>query len=458
MRTLHSSPLGGHSGQLACVQRIKPLFYWPHMKQDVIQLVRQCDVCQRNKPEHVLYPGLPQPLPIPQQSWSHISMDFIEKLPLSDGKDTIMVVVDRLTKFAHFITLSRPFSATTVAHVFLEQIFKLHGLPASIVSDRDTIFTSIFWQTIFKTLGVSLHYSTAYHPQSDGQTERVNQCLETYLRCFTCDKPTNWSRWIPMAEYWYNTSFHTSLAMTPFEALYGVKPVPIPLGPYVDSIIPAAVDMVQQHAAVMQNLKEHLVKAQHRIKQFADLHRSERTFQVGDMVFLKLQPYKQQTTAVRACLKLCSKLDPMRFWNALAMSPTSSSCLLNPRFTRSSMYHCSSAVLVPIRFPPLLFLCGMIRIVVPCVLRIYCSAVSSTEISIRSPNGLSSGQGFHLRKHHGRIRCSSRVSFLNSSLEDKACHEGEGSCQHPILFYFYWFNSFVPNKGNDCRFVAISWN
>lgn len=307
MRTLHSSPLGGHSGQLACVQRIKPLFYWPHMKQDVIQLVRQCDVCQRNKPEHVLYPGLPQPLPIPQQSWSHISMDFIEKLPLSDGKDTIMVVVDRLTKFAHFITLSRPFSATTVAHVFLEQIFKLHGLPASIVSDRDTIFTSIFWQTIFKTLGVSLHYSTAYHPQSDGQTERVNQCLETYLRCFTCDKPTNWSRWIPMAEYWYNTSFHTSLAMTPFEALYGVKPVPIPLGPYVDSIIPAAVDMVQQHAAVMQNLKEHLVKAQHRIKQFADLHRSERTFQVGDMVFLKLQPYKQQTTAVRACLKLCSK-------------------------------------------------------------------------------------------------------------------------------------------------------
>lgn len=123
LKSLHASPLGGHSGQVACLQRIKPLFYWPHMRQDVINMVRQCEVCQRNKPEHVPYPGLLQPLPIPQHAWSHISMDFIEKLPLSDGKDTVMVVVDRLTKFAHFIALSRPFSATTVAQVFLEQIF-----------------------------------------------------------------------------------------------------------------------------------------------------------------------------------------------------------------------------------------------------------------------------------------------------------------------------------------------
>lgn len=127
-------------------------------------------------------------------------------------------------------------------------------------------------KTFFKTVGVSLHYSTVYHPQSDGQTERVNQCLETYLRCFTCEKPSYWSRWLPMAEYWYNTNFHTSIAMTPFEALYGNKPVPVPLGPYLDSIVPAAVDMVQQLTAVLHNLKEYLVKAQNRIKKF-DLKR-----------------------------------------------------------------------------------------------------------------------------------------------------------------------------------------
>lgn len=173
MQSMHSSPLGGHSGQGACLQRLQSFFYWPHMKQDLIEMIRACTICQKAKPEHVPYPGLLQPLPIPQQAWSHISMDFIEKQPVLETHDTIMVVVDRLTKFARFIPLAHPFSAISVAKIFLDNIYKLHGLPESIVSDRDRVFTSVFWQQLFQLLGVTLNLSTAYHPQSDGQTERV---------------------------------------------------------------------------------------------------------------------------------------------------------------------------------------------------------------------------------------------------------------------------------------------
>lgn len=305
IEAMHHSPLGGHSGQNACYQCLRSLFFWPLLKQDVIQVVRNCDICQRNKDEHVKYPGLLQPLPIPQQAWKYIFMDFIEKLPNSDKADTILVVVDRFTKYAHFIALVHRFSAVTVAQIFLDHIFKLHGLPDVVVSDRDKLFLSHFWQELFRVLGVSLHLSTSYHPQSDGQTERVNQCLETYLRCFACDKPQTWRSWLSLAEWWYNTSFHASLNATPHEALYG--PTPLPLGPYADAIVPAAVDLVQQRVQIQQLLKDNLLKAQQRMKWFADLHRSDRQFQVGDWVYLKLQPYKQQSVAIRLCLKLSSR-------------------------------------------------------------------------------------------------------------------------------------------------------
>lgn len=205
IQAMHTSPLGGHSVQTACYQPLRLLFYWPLLKQDVNTFINSCEICQRSKDEHVKYPGLLQPLPIPQQAWKHISMDFIEKLPVSDGMDTILVVIDRFTKYAHFIALAHPFSALSVAQIFLDQIYKLHGLPDAIVSDRDRIFLSHFWQALFKILGISLHLSTAYHPQSDGQTERLNQCLETYLRCFASDKPSTWRSWVSMAEWWYNT-------------------------------------------------------------------------------------------------------------------------------------------------------------------------------------------------------------------------------------------------------------
>ena len=143
---------------------------------------------------------------------------------MSGSVNCILVVVDIFSKYAHFIGLKHPFTASSVAKLFFSNVFKLHGLPQAIVSDRDHIFTSKFWQELFKLAKVDLRMSTAYHPQSDGQTERVNQCLETFLRCYTHACPKQWSSWLDLAEYWYNTSFHTVVGCSPFEVMYGYAP------------------------------------------------------------------------------------------------------------------------------------------------------------------------------------------------------------------------------------------
>jgi hypothetical protein len=181
--TFHSSLFGGHSGIKVTVHKIQNVFYWPKLKHYVTEKVATCPICQISKTERLPYPGLLQPLPIPEQKWSDISMDFISGLPKSRGKDVILVVVYRLTKFAHFIPLSHPYSVQTGADAFMANIIKLHGPPASIVSDRDPVFTSQLWKDIFSSFNTKLNYNTAYHPESDGQTECVNQCLKQYLRC-----------------------------------------------------------------------------------------------------------------------------------------------------------------------------------------------------------------------------------------------------------------------------------
>jgi len=247
----HSSAIGGHSGTTATYQRLKTHFAWKGMKMAVEDFVKQCSVCQQAKHTNHSPPGLLQPLPIPEGVWMDISMDFIEGLPKSNGYSVIMVVVDRLTKFAHFVAVKHPYTASTIAQLFMDNIVKLHGLPNSIVSDRDTIFVSVFWKELFKLYRVNLQLSTAYHPQSDGQTERVNQCLELYLRCAVQDSPKTWHSWLSLAQLWYNSTYHSSLGCSPFKALYGYDPK-VGAAPLIQQTTPVTV------AELVENRELHL--------------------------------------------------------------------------------------------------------------------------------------------------------------------------------------------------------
>jgi transposase InsO family protein len=219
LQALHSSGLGGHSGINATYQKVKALFAWPNLKEDVKDYVTKCQVCKQAKHENCRSSGLLQPLPVPNQAWHTVSMDFIEGLPKSKTFDTILVVIDKFTKYAHFIPMAHPFTAQTLAQAFFHNIYKLHGLPQVIISDRDKIFTSSFWQELFRLADTTLNMSSSYHPQTDGQSERLNQCLETYLRCMTHAAPVKWATWLSLAEFWYNTNHHSAHNKTPFEVL-----------------------------------------------------------------------------------------------------------------------------------------------------------------------------------------------------------------------------------------------
>jgi hypothetical protein len=202
-------------------------------------------------------------LNIADKKWGEISLDFVEGLPKSHGKDVILVVVDRLTNYAHFLAKSHPYSVHKVAQLFIDNIFKLHGMPTIMVSDTDRIFTIKLWQEVFATLNVDLHFSTAYHPESDGQTERVNQqCLEQYLRSMSFKAPKKWIEWLSTAEWWYNSSYHSTIKTSPFEALYMVT-----LHPKYSLETQEALMTREQ---MIKSLRQNLAYAQHKMKKFAD--------------------------------------------------------------------------------------------------------------------------------------------------------------------------------------------
>jgi transposase InsO family protein len=234
-------------------------------------------------------------------------MDFVEGLPRSANANTILVIVVTFSKYAHFIPLLHPYSALKVAQLFLDSIYKLHGLPLAIVSDRDRIFTSRLWHELFRLAGTSLKMSSSYHPQTDGQTERVNQCLETFLRSFVHACPSKWSSWLSVAEYWYNTSFHSSLGRSPFEVLYGRSPRNLGLDISDASTQLDLQTWLQQRELMVKMIRQNLLRAQQRMKAQADKGRTEREFKEGDMVYLKLQPYVQSSVARRANHKLSFK-------------------------------------------------------------------------------------------------------------------------------------------------------
>jgi hypothetical protein len=307
VQAFHDSPVGGHSGFPVMYCRLVSLFKWAGMKQFVHSFVRSCHICQQDKPKRSLPVGLLQPLPVPSAPWEMASMDFIDGLPPSHQFNCILVVVDKLSKFAHFIPLKHPYTAIKVAEVFLDNIYKLHGLPQSIISDRDPVFTSKFWQAIFRAIGTQLRLSTTNHPETDGQTECVNQSLECYLCCFISAHPHRWSKWLPLYEFWYNTNWHSSLGKTTFEVLYGRQPRYFGLTATSTTALADVTAWLQERSLVLASVRQHLLRMQQRMKHQADKHRSKQVFSVGDSVFLKLQPYLQSSVSRRSNHKLAFK-------------------------------------------------------------------------------------------------------------------------------------------------------
>lgn len=202
-------------------------FFLPHMNKHISKFVSRCCICQQAKSTNVLPAGLLQPLSIPMQIWGDVAMDFITGLPLSNGFTFILLAVDRLSTFGHFLALKTDYTSSKVADTFMHNVVKLHGMPKSIVSDRDKVFTSHFWQHLFKLSGTTLAMNFAYLPQIDGQSEALNKCLELYLRCFAGSNPKSRTRFLSWAEDWYNTSFQSSIPMSPFNAVYGREPLTI---------------------------------------------------------------------------------------------------------------------------------------------------------------------------------------------------------------------------------------
>ena len=192
------------------------------MKRDIVDFIAKCPNYQQVKYEHQRRGGILQRMPIPEWKWERIAMDFVVGLPRTMGKyDSIWVIVDRLTKSANFIPVKVTYNAEKLAKIYISEIVRLHGVPLSIISDRGTQFTSKFWKTLHAELGTRLDLSTAFHPQTDGQSERTIQVLEDMLRACVIEFGGHWDNFLPLAEFSYNNSYHSSIDMAPFEALYG---------------------------------------------------------------------------------------------------------------------------------------------------------------------------------------------------------------------------------------------
>ncbi|GJW37543.1 putative reverse transcriptase domain-containing protein [Tanacetum coccineum] len=243
--------------------------------------------------EHQRQSGLLVQPEIPQWKWDNITMDFVTKLPKSSqGYDTIWVIVDRLTKSAIFIPMKETDPLEKLARMYLKEVVTRHGIPVSIICDRDPRFASNFWRSLQKALGTSLDMSTAYHPQTDGQSERTIQTLEDMLRACVIDFGNGWVKHLPLVEFSYNNSYHASIKAAPFEALYGRKCRSPVCWAEVGEVQLTGPEIVQETTEKIIQVKQRMQAARDRQKSYADLKRKPMEFEVGDKVMLKVSPWK----------------------------------------------------------------------------------------------------------------------------------------------------------------------
>jgi len=275
--------------------RLQANFWWEGMRNDVKKFIMECSICQQMKYETKRTPGLLQPLPIPTAIWEDLSLDFITGLPPSHNFTAILVVVNRFPKGVHLASLHPNFTAHRVASVFFNTVCKIHGIPRSLVSDRDPLFISKFWRNLFSLCGTKLQMSTSYHPETDGQIEVFNRVLEQYLRSFVHTKPSQWSNFLPLAEWSYNTSVHSSTRFSPYQITFGKEPPSIPRYLQGSSSIEAVDTMMDYRQQLIDKLRRNLLKTQEKMKYFADQKHRDVSFHTDQFVYVRMRPYRQKS-------------------------------------------------------------------------------------------------------------------------------------------------------------------
>ncbi|MCO5598235.1 hypothetical protein L7F22_052327 [Adiantum nelumboides] len=288
MEESHVPPYGEHCGIDATVKAVETFFYWPALRRDVDAFVRECIICHKVKFDRQKAPGLLQPLPIPDKPWESIAMDFIFDLSRTQtGNDGIWTIICRFSKQAHFIPVRKKIKPDQMARLFMSNIFKYHGMPQSIVSDRDRRMTSLFWRGLFENMGTTLKFSSSFHPQTDGQSEEANSNVLDLLKCYVSEHKGKWEQYLPLVEYAYNNTVHSSIGKAPFEIVEGGKKVP-PILHTKDKTFEAD-KYVQDMDEMYKKVKVALEKTQAKQKKAADSHRREVVFSLGDWVLLRFE-------------------------------------------------------------------------------------------------------------------------------------------------------------------------
>ncbi|GJY36987.1 putative reverse transcriptase domain-containing protein [Tanacetum coccineum] len=289
----HTSRYSIHPGADKMYYDLRDLYWWPGMKRDVAEYVSRCLTCSKIKSEHQKHSGLLQQPEIPEWKWEKITMDLVIKLPRSSsGYDAIWVIVDRLTKSAHFLPIREDYKTEKLARIYINEIVARHGMPVLIISDRDGRFASHLWQALQEALGTKLHMSTAYHPETDGQSERTIQMLEDMLRACVMDFGSSWDAHLSLVEFSYNNNYHANIKCPPFEALYGRKCRSLVIWIELGESQLIRPELVQEMTEKIFQIKERLKTARSRQKSYVDKRRKPLEFKVGDRVLLKVSPWK----------------------------------------------------------------------------------------------------------------------------------------------------------------------
>jgi len=295
MQTHHDDPLAGHYGVDKTLELLTRNYYFPGIHSYVKKYVASCDLCSRGKSPRHLKHGELAPLPVPPGPWKGISCDLIVDLPISNGYDSILVFVDRFTKMCHLIPCTKTTTSPEFARMLLDHVIRLHGIPESIVSDRGSIFTSQFWTALSKFLNLGKRLSTAFHPQTDGQTEKMNQTVEQYLRIYCNYQQDDWSNLLSLAEFSYNNARHASIDCSPFYANYGYNPqFNVDLRQFAKYPVPAAKEMAERLKNTHEDLTELIKMTQNQQAKYYDAKHKRVEYKVGDKVWLLSQNVRTQ--------------------------------------------------------------------------------------------------------------------------------------------------------------------